>query len=183
MLWLKPTSLCCNRCNHTCVVEAVDHARGGYCGTMVFLTAINWGAKVKSGASRFWKRQRIFQLAAHFYGRRRNCYRLAIRSVQKALTHSMVGRRVKRKDLTQLWMGRINAASLEHGIPYEPFYINLNKCQVALDRNILAQLTYTEPRTFKSLATLARFKRSVDAVDQKSVLEKPPEGVFSRGML
>lgn len=46
-------------------------------------------------------------------------------------------------------MGRIGAASLEHGISYEPFYINLNKCQVALDRNVLAQLTYTEPRTFK----------------------------------
>ncbi|XP_077551490.1 mitochondrial ribosomal protein L20 [Haemaphysalis longicornis] len=150
---------------------------------MVFLTAINFGVRVKSGASRFWKRQRIFQLAAHFYGRRRNCYRLAIRSVQKALTHSMVGRRVKRAELGRLWMGRIGAASLEHGIPYEPFYINLNKCQVALDRNVLAQLTYTEPRTFKSLATLARFKRSVDAVDQKSVLEEPPEGVFSRGML
>lgn len=150
---------------------------------MVFLTALNFGVKVKSGASKFWKRQRIFQLSANFYGRRRNCYRLAIRSVQKALTHSQAGRRAKRNELNQLWMGRIGAASLEHGIPYEPFYIALSKCKVALDRHILSDITYTEPRTFKGLATLARFQRCVDTAEDMPALEKPPEGVFTRGML
>ncbi|KAK8771945.1 hypothetical protein V5799_024812 [Amblyomma americanum] len=85
--------------------------------------------------------------------------------------------------LLQLWMGRIGAASLEHGIPFEPFYISLNKCKVALDRHILADITYTEPRTFKGLATLARFQRYVDTADKRSILEMPPEGVFTRGML
>ncbi|XP_077511810.1 mitochondrial ribosomal protein L20 isoform X1 [Amblyomma americanum] len=150
---------------------------------MVFLTALNLGQKVKSGSRKFWKRQRIFQLSANFYGRRRNCFRLALRSVEKALTHSQAGRRTKRNELSQLWMGRIGAASLEHGIPFEPFYISLNKCKVALDRHILADITYTEPRTFKGLATLARFQRYVDTADKRSILETPPEGVFTRGML
>uniref|UniRef100_A0A023GF56 Putative mitochondrial ribosomal protein l20 n=1 Tax=Amblyomma triste TaxID=251400 RepID=A0A023GF56_AMBTT len=151
---------------------------------MVFLTALNFGVKVKSGSSKFWKRQRIFQLSANFYGRRRNCYRLAIRSVQKALTHSQEGRQVKRRALGQLWMGRIGAASLEHGISYEPFYIALSKCKLALDRRILSDLTYTEPRTFKGLATLARFQRCADSGErEKRPLEEPPEGVFTRGML
>uniref|UniRef100_A0A023FTU7 Putative mitochondrial ribosomal protein l20 n=1 Tax=Amblyomma parvum TaxID=251391 RepID=A0A023FTU7_AMBPA len=150
---------------------------------MVFLTVLNLGQKVKSGASKFWKRQRIFQLSANFYGRRRNCYRLAIRSVQKALTHSQAGRQIKRKELNQLWMGRIGAASLEHGIPYEPFYISLSKCKVALDRHILSDLTYTEPRTFKGLATLARFQCCANTAHERPTLEKPPEGVFTRGML
>ncbi|XP_070389594.1 large ribosomal subunit protein bL20m isoform X1 [Dermacentor albipictus] len=150
---------------------------------MVFLSAVSLGIKVKSGASKFWKRQRIFQLSANFYGRRRNCYRLAIRSVQKALLHSQAGRQAKRDGLQQVWMARTEAASLEHGISYEPFYINLAKCHLALDRRVLAELAYTEPRTFKGLATLARFKRCSDAVDEKSALEEPPEGVISRGML
>ncbi|XP_075543004.1 mitochondrial ribosomal protein L20 isoform X3 [Dermacentor variabilis] len=128
---------------------------------MVFLSAVSLGIKVKSGASKFWKRQRIFQLSANFYGRRRNCYRLAIRSVQKALLHSQAGRQAKRDGLQQVWMARTEAASLEHGISYEPFYINLAK----------------------GLATLARFKRCSDAVDETSALQEPPEGVISRGML
>ncbi|XP_077511811.1 mitochondrial ribosomal protein L20 isoform X2 [Amblyomma americanum] len=124
---------------------------------MVFLTALNLGQKVKSGSRKFWKRQRIFQLSANFYGRRRNCFRLALRSVEKALTHSQAGRRTKRNELSQ--------------------------CKVALDRHILADITYTEPRTFKGLATLARFQRYVDTADKRSILETPPEGVFTRGML
>lgn len=150
---------------------------------MVFLSAINLGIKVKSGASKFWKRQRIFQLSAHFFGRRRNCYQLAIRSVQKALIHSQAGRKARRDELQRVWKTRTEAASLEHGISYEPFYINLAKCRLALDRHMLADLAYTEPRTFKSLATLASFKRCTDAVDEKSALQEPPEGVITRGML
>uniref|UniRef100_A0A1E1XW13 Putative mitochondrial ribosomal protein l20 n=1 Tax=Amblyomma sculptum TaxID=1581419 RepID=A0A1E1XW13_AMBSC len=150
---------------------------------MVFLTALNLGQKVKGGGRKFWKRQRIFQLSANFYGRRRNCFRLALRSVEKALTHSQAGRRTKRNELNQLWMGRIGAASLEHGIPFEQFYIGLSKCRVALARHILSDITYTEPRTFKGLAILARFQRCVDTADGRPTLDTPPEGVFTRGML
>ncbi|XP_037514604.1 50S ribosomal protein L20 [Rhipicephalus sanguineus] len=150
---------------------------------MVFLSAVNFGRKVKSGASKFWKRQRIFQISANFYGRRRNCYRLAIRSVQKALIHSQEGRQARRDELHRIWKIRTEAASLEHGISYEPFYINLAKCRLALDRHMLADLAYTEPRTFKGLATLARFMRSIEAVDETSALQERPEGVITRGML
>ncbi|XP_075747073.1 mitochondrial ribosomal protein L20 isoform X2 [Rhipicephalus microplus] len=128
---------------------------------MVFLSAVNFGRKVKSGARQFWKRQRIFQISANFYGRRRNCYRLAIRSVQKALIHSQDGRRAKRDELQRIWNIRTESASLEHGISYEPFYINLAK----------------------GIATLARFMRSIEAVDETSTLQEPPEGVITRGLL
>uniref|UniRef100_A0A090X9Q2 Putative ribosomal protein l20 n=1 Tax=Ixodes ricinus TaxID=34613 RepID=A0A090X9Q2_IXORI len=132
---------------------------------MVFLTAINF-VRVKNGGNRFWKRKRIFQLAANFYGRRRNCYTIAIRSVEKALTHVAEGRQVKKRELG------FNYGSLRH---------NLTKCSIALDRRILSDLAYSEPRTFKSLVNIARAKRHLEPPNEKAALEAPPEGVFTRG--
>lgn len=57
--------------------------------------------------------------------------------------------------LLQLWINRITAASQEHGLKYPAFIINLVKCQVELNRKVLADLAIYEPKTFKSLAALA----------------------------
>uniref|UniRef100_A0A131Y5P9 Large ribosomal subunit protein bL20m n=1 Tax=Ixodes ricinus TaxID=34613 RepID=A0A131Y5P9_IXORI len=149
---------------------------------MVFLTAINF-VRVKNGGNRFWKRKRIFQLAANFYGRRRNCYTIAIRSVEKALTHVAEGRQVKKRELGRLWETRTEAAAQELGFNYASLRHNLTKCSIALDRRILSDLAYSEPRTFKSLVNIARAKRHLEPPNEKAALEAPPEGVFTRGML
>lgn len=149
---------------------------------MVFLTAINL-VRVKSGGNQHWRRHRIFQLAANFYGRRRNCYTIAIRSVEKALTHTMLGRKVKKASLIKLWRLRTEAATREHGLNYGPFVHNLFKCRVALDRKVLSDLSYSEPRTFQSLVGVARAKRHLEPRTAREALEAPPEGVFTRGML
>ncbi|CAN7985720.1 unnamed protein product [Ixodes hexagonus] len=149
---------------------------------MVFLSVINF-VRVKSGGNRFWKRKRIFQLAANFYGRRRNCYSIAIRSVEKALTHSAEGRQVKKRDLARLWETRIEAAAQELGFNCAGLRHNLARCSIALDRRVLSDLAYSEPRTFKSLVNIARAKRHLEPPDARAALETPPEGVFTRGML
>ncbi|RMB91620.1 hypothetical protein DUI87_31849 [Hirundo rustica rustica] len=79
----------------------------------------------------------------------------------------------------RLWITRIEAASLEHGLKYPAFISNLVKSQVELNRKVLADLAIYEPKTFKSLAALAQRRR------QEGFLAalgdgKEPEGIFSR---
>ncbi|OXB60981.1 UNVERIFIED_CONTAM: hypothetical protein H355_007299 [Colinus virginianus] len=79
----------------------------------------------------------------------------------------------------RLWITRIEAASLEHGLKYSAFISNLFKTQVELNRKVIADLAIYEPKTFKSLAALAQRRR------QEGFLAalgdgKEPEGVFSR---
>ncbi|KFM82436.1 hypothetical protein X975_19126, partial [Stegodyphus mimosarum] len=60
---------------------------------MVFLSAINFVRK--SGYDNTFKRQKILRLTAKYYGRRRNCYSIAIKFLQKALKYTTVSRKIK----------------------------------------------------------------------------------------
>uniref|UniRef100_A0A674KD88 Large ribosomal subunit protein bL20m n=1 Tax=Terrapene triunguis TaxID=2587831 RepID=A0A674KD88_9SAUR len=79
----------------------------------------------------------------------------------------------------RLWITRIEAASLEHGLKYPAFIGNLLKCQVELNRKMLADLAIYEPKTFKSLAALAQRRRQEGFLDALGD-GKEPEGIFSR---
>ncbi|KFP99544.1 hypothetical protein N330_05969, partial [Leptosomus discolor] len=115
----------------------------------------------------------------HFRGRKNRCYKLAVRSVRRAFVKSTKARREKKRFLRALWITRIEAASLEHGLKYPAFITNLFKSQVELNRKMIADLAIYEPKTFKSLAALAQRRR------QEGFLAalgdgKEPEGIFSR---
>uniref|UniRef100_A0A452T2Y0 Large ribosomal subunit protein bL20m n=1 Tax=Ursus maritimus TaxID=29073 RepID=A0A452T2Y0_URSMA len=81
--------------------------------------------------------------------------------------------------LFQLWISRITAASQEHGLKYPAFIVNLIKCQVELNRKVLADLAIYEPKTFKSLAALAKRRRQ-EGFAAALGDGKEPEGIFSR---
>ncbi|XP_075762816.1 large ribosomal subunit protein bL20m [Pelodiscus sinensis] len=128
---------------------------------------------------RFWRVQAVLKHARHFRGRKNRCFKLAIRSVQRAFVKTTKARRKKKSFMRELWITRIEAASLEHGLKYPAFIGNLLKCQVDLNRKMLADLAIYEPKTFKSLAALAQRRR------QEGFLAalgdgKEPEGIFSR---
>ncbi|VFV29612.1 39s ribosomal protein [Lynx pardinus] len=82
-------------------------------------------------------------------------------------------------DWLALWINRITAASQEHGLKYPAFIVNLIKCQVELNRKVLADLAIYEPKTFKSLAALAKRRRQ-EGFAAALGDGKEPEGVFSR---
>ncbi|XP_015426486.1 PREDICTED: LOW QUALITY PROTEIN: 39S ribosomal protein L20, mitochondrial-like [Myotis davidii] len=108
------------------------------------------------------------------------CYRLAsVWAVIRAFVRCTQAGRRKRRVLRTLWINRITAASQEHGLHYPAFVGNLIKCQVELNRKVLADLAIDEPKTFKSLAALARRRREGVFA---AVLEdgKEPESIFSR---
>ncbi|KAK1340604.1 hypothetical protein QTO34_019175 [Cnephaeus nilssonii] len=78
-----------------------------------------------------------------------------------------------------LWINRITAASQEHGLHYPAFVGSLIKCQVELNRKVLADLAIYEPKTFKSLAALAKRRRE-EGFAAALGDGKEPEGIFSR---
>ena len=58
--------------------------------------------------------------------------------------------------MRQLNVLRINIAARQHNINYNQLTSELQRSNVLLDRKILAQLAIHEPRTFASLAQLAK---------------------------
>ncbi|HAN64959.1 MAG TPA: 50S ribosomal protein L20, partial [Chitinophagaceae bacterium] len=71
--------------------------------------------------------------------------------MEKGLTYSYVGRKVKKRDYRALWIARINAAVREEGMKYSEFIHKLSEKNINLNRKVLADLAMNEPETFRSL--------------------------------
>jgi len=97
------------------------------------------------------RRKKILDQAKGFYGKRKNVYTVAKNIVEKGLTYSYVGRKLKKREYRQLWIARINAAVREEGMTYSQFINKLNIKGIELNRKVLADLEMNEPESFKAL--------------------------------
>ena len=97
------------------------------------------------------RRKRILDQAKGYYGKRKNVYTVAKNIVEKGMTYSYVGRKLKKREYRTLWIARINAAVREEGITYSEFINTLSKKGLDINRKILADLAMNEPAAFKSL--------------------------------
>src|SRR5581483_12334198 len=86
------------------------------------------------------RRKRVLKAAKGYYGKRKNVYTVAKNVMEKGLTYSYVGRKLKKREYRTLWIARINAAVREEGLTYSEFIHLLNKKGIELDRKILADL-------------------------------------------
>ncbi len=97
------------------------------------------------------RRKNILKQAKGFYGKRKNVYTVAKNLVEKGMTYSYVGRKLKKREYRTLWIARINAAVREEGMTYSEF---INKCNlngIDLNRKVLADIAMNEPESFKAL--------------------------------
>ena len=97
------------------------------------------------------RRKNILDQAKGYYGKRKNVYTVAKNVVEKGLTYSYVGRKLKKREFRALWIARINAAVREEGLTYSVFINKLAKAGIELDRKVLADLAMNEPASFKQL--------------------------------
>ncbi|UPK67049.1 50S ribosomal protein L20 [Chitinophaga filiformis] len=97
------------------------------------------------------RRKKILKQAKGFYGKRKNVYTVAKNVLEKGLTYSYVGRKLKKRNYRQLWIARINAAARAEGLTYSEFIHKLSEKNIDLNRKVLADLAMNEPATFKSL--------------------------------
>jgi len=97
------------------------------------------------------RKKRILKQAKGFYGKRKNVYTVAKNVLEKGLTYSYVGRKLKKRDYRSLWIVRINAAVREEGMKYSEFINKLKIKGIELDRRMLAELAMNNPESFKQL--------------------------------
>lgn len=138
---------------------------------MVFLSVVNW-VRVR-GPDEFWRKRRVFRLAAHYIGRRRNCYSIAVRNVHRALVYATKARQLKKEDMKALWNTRITAGCEQHNMTYFSLKEGLERANIMLDRKSLSDLACWEPRTFESLAAIAKQKIEVDGLIDGTDKKKP----------
>jgi len=98
------------------------------------------------------RRKRILDQAKGYYGKRKNVYTVAKNIVEKGLTYSYVGRKLKKREYRALWIARINAAVREEGtMTYSVFMNKLAVKGIELNRKVLADMAMNQPESFKAL--------------------------------
>ena len=97
------------------------------------------------------RRKRVLKAAKGYYGKRKNVYTVAKNVMEKGLTYSYVGRKLKKREYRALWIARINAAVRAEGLTYSQFIHRLSEKNIDLNRKILADMAMNEPESFKNL--------------------------------
>ncbi|NSM56871.1 50S ribosomal protein L20 [Wolbachia endosymbiont of Atemnus politus] len=108
-------------------------------------------ARVKRGVTTHARHKKILNLAKGYRGRAKNCYRIALQRVEKALQYAYRDRRNRKRDFRGLWIIRINAAVREYGLTYGRFIHGLTLAGIDLNRKILAEMAVNYKDDFAKL--------------------------------
>src|SRR2546425_7256415 len=94
--------------------------------------------RVKRSVPARRRHKKILNLAKGFRMTHRTLFRPANEAVMHALEYAYRDRRARKRDMRQLWIARINAASRSQGMPYNQFMHGLKVAGVNINRKMLA---------------------------------------------
>ncbi len=112
--------------------------------------------RIKRSVNALKKRRKIFRLSKGYFGNKSKSYRIAREAVMKSLNYAYVGRKLRKRDMRQLWIARINAAARINGLSYSKFMHGLKVAGVTLNRKVLADLAVNDAAAFAALAEKAK---------------------------
>ncbi|MDQ6991181.1 MAG: 50S ribosomal protein L20 [Mariprofundaceae bacterium] len=112
--------------------------------------------RVKSGVQAHARHKKVIKAAKGYYGRRKNCFRVATQAVDKAGQYAYRDRKNKKRTFRALWIARINAAARLNDLSYSKFMHGLMQAGIALDRKILADIAVRDADAFAKLAETAK---------------------------
>jgi large subunit ribosomal protein L20 len=112
--------------------------------------------RVKTGFVRRRKHKKTLAQAKGYWMTRRRLITRATEATLHAGEYAFAGRKMRKRDLRQLWITRINAGLKDAGISYSRFINGLKKAKIELDRKILADLVVSDPETFKKILDKTR---------------------------
>jgi large subunit ribosomal protein L20 len=113
-------------------------------------------ARIKRGVTAKARHKKVLAQAKGYRGRNKNCYRLALERVEKALQYAYRDRRNRKRDFRALWIQRINAAAREEGLTYGRLMHGLKSAGIEIDRKVLADVAVRDQAAFASLAKQAQ---------------------------
>lgn len=112
-------------------------------------------ARTKGGPRAHARHRKVIKAAKGHFGRRKNCFRTAVQSVEAARQYAYIGRKQKKRNFRALWIQRINAAARINGMTYSTFMNGMKNAGIELDRKVLSEMAIFNPEAFAALAKVA----------------------------
>jgi large subunit ribosomal protein L20 len=112
--------------------------------------------RVKRGTTVRRRHDKVREQAKGFRAGRRRVYKTMHEAAMRSLAHAYAGRRLRKRNMRNLWIIRINAASRQLGLSYSRLIHGLNAAGIELDRKILAELAVNDPQSFAQVVEKAK---------------------------
>src|SRR6266581_2854061 len=108
------------------------------------------GKTVTKGRKRHRKLTKGFRLSRH------NLYRQSLVTLIRGRRYAFRDRRVRKREFRRLWIVRINAACRMRGLSYSRLINGLQRVNVGLNRQTLAEIAIHDPPTFDKIVALVK---------------------------
>ena len=117
--------------------------------------------RVKGGPAARARHKKVLKEAKGFRGKRNSVYKLAKQAVMKSGLNAYVGRKQKKRDMRQLWIGRISTALRLQGLNYSQTKNKWLHARMEIDRKNLSELAVNYPEVFKQVVDVAKKAKKV----------------------
>ena len=112
--------------------------------------------RIKGGVVTRRRKKRLFKKSKGFRLSNKNVYVHASERVDKALAHSYVGRKQRKRDKKSQWILTLNAAARMRGLSYSRFICGIKRAGILLNRKMLAEIAISAPDDFTQLVNIAK---------------------------
>jgi large subunit ribosomal protein L20 len=112
-------------------------------------------AKVKWAVASRQRRKKLLNRAKGYRGARRLHILKAKETVMRAKAYSTRDRKVKKREIRNLWVIRLNAAARARGLTYSRLMSAFRKANVRLNRKQLSELAINDQAAFDQLIAQA----------------------------
>ena len=112
--------------------------------------------RVKRGNVARKRRKKILNRAKGFRGSLSKLFRQAKPAVFRALSYAYRDRKNRKRDFRKLWIARISAALLPHGLTYSVFIHQLKQRNIQLNRKSLSELSIHHPDIFSAIVSTVK---------------------------
>lgn len=132
---------CCNGCNarYNCTIS---HSRCFYLSLYISFCVFS---------THSLQHKNLLKYATGYRGRSKNCFRIAIRRIEKAWQYAYRDRRRKKREWRKLWIQRLQAGIRLYGYNYSRLIPALKESNIQLNRKVLAEIAANEPFAFYSV--------------------------------
>lgn len=114
--------------------------------------------RVKTGFVRRHKHKKVLVQAKGFWMTRHKRFKSANEAVMHAGQYAYEGRRIRRRDIRQLWIIRLNSALKPFSIKYSIFIKMMTDKKITLNRKMLSNIALTDPSTFEKIVSFTSSK-------------------------
>lgn len=112
--------------------------------------------RIKHAVSTHKRKKRVLKKTKGQFAQKSRRYQQARRSLARGMVYSYRDRKVKKREIKNIWIIRINAACRESGIMYSRFIKGLSAAKIDINRKMLADLAVNSPEAFDRLVKIAK---------------------------